>query len=133
MRGFPCSREASHRISPSFAGGQRFILPPCLLLPLLSLPFFSNIIKEIIISYLRHNSQDQRRTFTAGCPPYVRAGYLTGNSRKLRPDALSFNDQYILFTTARRKSHLGGFLFFGHEVTCARFFDLHLVAAYLRI
>src|SRR5207237_1021550 len=95
----------------SFAGGQRFQTTTLSSTSLLSLLFFSNIIKEIIISYLRHNSQDQRRTFTAGCPPYVRAGYLTGNSRKLRPDALSFNDQYILFTTARRNLISAAFYF----------------------
>src|SRR5438132_14310313 len=94
-----------------FLGWSTFHITTMSSTSLLPLSFFSNIIKEIIISYLRHKSQDQRRTFTAGCPPYVRAGYLTGNSRKLRPDALSFNDQYILFTTARRKSHLGGFYF----------------------
>ena len=40
------------------------------------------------------------RTFTADRPPYPRAGYLTGNFRKLWPRcAFNSNDQCILFTT----------------------------------
>src|SRR5436853_2373827 len=75
MLEFPFSQKASHTFFSSSAIVQLFILPPCLLLPLLSLPFISNTNTAIILTYLRHNSQNQRRTFTAGCPPYVRAGY----------------------------------------------------------
>src|ERR1043165_7513965 len=56
---------------------------------------------EVILTFC---TNETRRTFTVGRPPYIKSGYLTGNFRKLWPRCASsshLNRQKRTFNTIR--------------------------------